>query len=130
MIYSFYNLLTWIWQRTDVTVVSVSPADTALFTTTVTVCGSRSRSRIYTLVVTNLCIATHFADSCKDKKESKTIRKDTLLLHCENVFKCSVVYKQNTTEKWTKGCILFFHKKGDLGITKNFRGIITFFYSC
>ena len=26
-------------------------------------------------------------------------------------------------EKWTKGCILPFHKKGNLGITKNYRGI-------
>ena len=33
------------------------------------------------------------------------------------------VYKQNTIEKWTNGCILSFLKKGDPGITKNYRGI-------
>ena len=33
------------------------------------------------------------------------------------------MYKQNTTEKWIKGCILPFPKKGDIGITKNYRGI-------
>ena len=32
-------------------------------------------------------------------------------------------YKQNTIEKWTKGCILFFSKKGELGIVKNYRSI-------
>ena len=35
----------------------------------------------------------------------------------------TTVYKQSTIEKWTKGCILPFPKKGDLGITKNYRGI-------
>ena len=29
-----------------------------------------------------------------------------------------------TIERWTKGCILLFPKDGDLGIVKNFRGII------
>ena len=31
-------------------------------------------------------------------------------------------YEQNTTEKWTKGCILPFLKKSDLGITNNYGG--------
>ena len=35
----------------------------------------------------------------------------------------AILYKQNTTEKWMKGCILHFPKKGGLGITKNYRGI-------
>ena len=35
----------------------------------------------------------------------------------------NAVYKQNTIEKWTKGCILLFHKKGELGVTKNYRSI-------
>ena len=35
----------------------------------------------------------------------------------------NTVYKQNTTEKWMKGCILLFPKKGNLGIIKNYKGI-------
>ena len=31
-----------------------------------------------------------------------------------------MMYKQNTIVKWTKGCILLFPKKGDLGIIKNY----------
>ena len=30
---------------------------------------------------------------------------------------------KNTIDIWTKGCILPFPKKGDLGIAKNYRGI-------
>ena len=30
---------------------------------------------------------------------------------------------QNRIERWTKGCILPFPKKGDLGLAKNYRGI-------
>jgi len=36
---------------------------------------------------------------------------------------CNAVYRQNRIDKWTKGCILPFPKKGDLGIAKNYRGI-------
>ena len=36
---------------------------------------------------------------------------------------CNVVYKQNSIEIWTKGCIFSFPKKGNLEITKNYRGI-------
>ena len=32
---------------------------------------------------------------------------------------CYTDYKQNTIEKWTKGCILSFPKKGDLRTAKN-----------
>ena len=42
---------------------------------------------------------------------------DILLRHC------NAVYNQNTIERWMKGCILPFPKKGDLGLTKNYRGI-------
>ena len=35
----------------------------------------------------------------------------------------NAVYKQNTIEKLTKVCILPFPKKGDLGISKNYKGI-------
>ena len=41
-----------------------------------------------------------------------------ILLECSNN-----VYKQNPISKWTEGCLLPFPKKGDLGITKNYRGI-------
>ena len=42
---------------------------------------------------------------------------DILLRHC------NAVYNQNTIDRWTKGCILLFPKKGDLGLVKNYRGI-------
>ena len=42
---------------------------------------------------------------------------DILLRHC------NAVYNQNPIDRWMKGCILPFPKKGDLGIAKNYRGI-------
>ena len=36
---------------------------------------------------------------------------------------CNAVYNQNPIDRWTKGCILPFPKKGDLGLAKNYRGI-------
>ena len=35
----------------------------------------------------------------------------------------NVVYNQNPIDRWMKGCILPFPKKGDLGVAKNYRGI-------
>ena len=37
---------------------------------------------------------------------------------------CNGVYKQESIDKWTEGCLLPFPKKGDLGLTKNYCGII------
>ena len=42
---------------------------------------------------------------------------DILILHC------NAVYNQNPIDRWMKGCILPFPKKGDLGLAKNYRGI-------
>ena len=42
---------------------------------------------------------------------------DILLRHC------NAVYNQNSIDGWTKGCILPFPKKSDLGLAKNYRGI-------
>ena len=42
---------------------------------------------------------------------------DILLRHC------NAVYNQNPIDRWTKGCILSFPKKGDLRLAKNYRGI-------
>ena len=42
---------------------------------------------------------------------------DILLRHC------NAVYNQNTIDRWMKGCILPFSKKGDLGLAKNYRSI-------
>ena len=42
---------------------------------------------------------------------------DILLRHC------NIVYNQNPIDRWMKGCILPFPKKGDLGLAKNYRGI-------
>ena len=43
---------------------------------------------------------------------------DILLRHC------NAVYNQNPIDRWMKGCILPFPKKGDHGLAKNYRGII------
>ena len=42
---------------------------------------------------------------------------DILLRHC------NAVYNKNPIDRWMKGCILPFPKKGDLGLAKNYRGI-------
>ena len=42
---------------------------------------------------------------------------DILLRHC------NAVYNQNPIDRWMKGCILPFPKKGGLGLAKNYRGI-------
>ena len=42
---------------------------------------------------------------------------DILLRHC------NAVYNQNPIDRWTKGCILPFPKKGDLGLAKKYQGI-------
>ena len=42
---------------------------------------------------------------------------DILLRHC------NAVYNQNPIDRWTKGCILPFPQKVDLGLAKNYRGI-------
>ena len=44
----------------------------------------------------------------------KTRKFDNILLRYSNA-----VYNQNTAERWTKGCVLPFSKKGNLGIAKN-----------
>ena len=36
---------------------------------------------------------------------------------------CNAVYNQNPIDRWMKGCILPFPKKGDLRLAKNYRGI-------
>ena len=46
----------------------------------------------------------------------KTREFDNILL-----WHCHAVYNQNT-DRWTKGCILPFLKKGDFGLAKNYRG--------
>ena len=48
----------------------------------------------------------------------KTRKFDNILL-----WHCNAVYNQNPMDRWMKGCILPFHKKGDLGLAKNYRGI-------
>ena len=42
---------------------------------------------------------------------------DILLGHC------NAVYNPNPMDRWMKGCIFPFPKKGDLGLAKNYRGI-------
>ena len=42
---------------------------------------------------------------------------DILLRHC------NAAYNQNPIDRWMKGCIIPFPKKGDHGLAKNYRGI-------
>ena len=42
---------------------------------------------------------------------------DILLWHC------NAIYKQNQIDRWSKGCILPFSKKSDVGLAKNYQGI-------
>ena len=48
----------------------------------------------------------------------KTTQFDDILLR-----HCNAVYNQNPIDRWMKGCILPFPRKGDLGLAKNYRGI-------
>ena len=48
----------------------------------------------------------------------KTRQFDNILLR-----HCNAVYNQNPIDRWMKGCILPFPKKGDLGLAKNYQGI-------
>ena len=48
----------------------------------------------------------------------KTRKFDDILLR-----HCNAVYNQNPIDRWMKGCILPFPKKGDFGLAKNYRGI-------
>ena len=48
----------------------------------------------------------------------KTRQFDNILL-----WHCNAVYNQHPIDRWMKGCILPFPKKGDLRLTKNYRGI-------
>ena len=52
------------------------------------------------------------------KKYWKTRQFDDILLR-----HCNAVYNQSPIDRWMKGCILPFPKKGDLGLAKNYRGI-------
>ena len=48
---------------------------------------------------------------------------DILLRHC------NAVYNQNPIDRWMKGCILPFPKKGDLRLAKNYRAIAAKIYN-
>ena len=48
----------------------------------------------------------------------KTRKFDDILLR-----HCNAVYNKNPIDRWMKGCLLPFPKKGDLGLAKNYRGI-------
>ena len=48
----------------------------------------------------------------------KTRQFDEILLR-----HCNAVYNQNPIDRWMKGCILPFPKKGEIGLAKNYRGI-------
>ena len=48
----------------------------------------------------------------------KTRKFDDILLR-----HCNALYNQSFIDRWMKGCILPFPKKGDVGLAKNYRGI-------
>ena len=48
----------------------------------------------------------------------KTRQFDDILLRY-----CNIVYNQNLIDRWMKGCIFPFPKKGDLRLAKNYQGI-------
>ena len=48
----------------------------------------------------------------------KTRQSDDILLQY-----CNAIYNQNHIDRWMKGYILPFPKKGDLGVAKNYQGI-------
>ena len=52
--------------------------------------------------------------------EDKGIRRHTASI-LQRIY--IYIYNQNTIDRWTKGCILPFPKKGALGIAKNYRGV-------
>ena len=54
------------------------------------------------------------------KYPQKCGRPENLTTYCSDT---NVVYNQNPIDKWMKGCILPFPKKGDLGLAKNYRDI-------
>ena len=72
--------------------------------------------------------STRFSEKIKNGKAAgldeippevwKTRQFDDILLR-----HCNAVYNQNPIDRWMKGCILPFPKKGDLGLAKNYRGI-------
>ena len=53
------------------------------------------------------------------KYPQKYGRPGNLTTYCSN----NVIYNQNTIDRWTKGRILPFPKKGSLGLAKNYQGI-------
>ena len=54
------------------------------------------------------------------KYPQKYGRPDNLIPHCSDT---NAIYNQNPIDRWMKGCILPFPKKGNLGLAKNYRGI-------
>ena len=48
-------------------------------------------------------------------------RPDNSTTYCSET--ANAVYNQNLIDRWMKGCILPFLKKGDFGLAKNYRGI-------
>ena len=80
----------------------------------------RVSNRIWTRVAVSISHDdNHYTTSTFISPEVwKTSKFDDLQL-----WYCNAVYNQNTIERWIKGCILPFPKKGDLGIAKNYRVI-------
>ena len=77
---------------------------------------------------------TQFLEKLKNRKAAgldeippevwKTRQFDDILLqNCNAVYNQNPIDSQNRIERWMKGCILPFPKKGVLGLAKNYWGI-------
>ena len=60
----------------------------------------------------------------KNRKAAGMMRWKTRKFHNILLLHCNAIYNQNPIDRWMKRCILPFPKKGDLGLVKNYRGII------
>ena len=61
----------------------------------------------------------HFENLLISPEVWKTRQCDDILLR-----HCNAIYNQNPIDRWMKGCILPFPKKGDFGLAQNYRTYI------
>ena len=54
------------------------------------------------------------------KYPQKCGRLENSMTYCSDA---NAIYNQNPIDRWMKGCILPFPKKGDLGLAKKYQGI-------
>ena len=65
--------------------------------------------------------STQYKEKSKIEKQQKYGRQGNSTTYCSDTV--TPYIEQNSIDRWTKGCILPFPKKGDLGEVKNYRSI-------